>query len=185
MTDNLPDGTLLLEVGKGLAGERAVNLQAIDEGSDGDEAVRLDVLVELVRGGLVEDDGVLGLVLNCKIVSGGSQYSDIVAWQFECAMRCERRSYPIEPVYVFYRALLTHDTGPWNRVLEVLRILWCARFTYPFPWTTSSSASCHLLLRVPAEGQFFALQSCRPDSQSHTILSDVVDVMEQRLLRSV
>ena len=65
VTDNLLDGTLLLEIGEGPAGERAVDLETIDEGGDSDQAVGLDILVELVRGLLVEDDSVLGLVLDC------------------------------------------------------------------------------------------------------------------------
>lgn len=65
VANNLLDGTLLLEVGEGPAGKRAVDLETIDKGGDGDEAVRLNVLVQLVRGLLVEDDGVLGLVLDC------------------------------------------------------------------------------------------------------------------------
>lgn len=64
LNDGLDD-TLLLEVGKGLAGERAVDLQTIDEDGNGDEAVRLNILLELLVGVLVEDDGVLGLVLDC------------------------------------------------------------------------------------------------------------------------
>lgn len=65
MSNNLLDLTLLFEVGEGLAGQAAVDLQTVDEGSDGDEAVGLDILVELLGCGLVEDDGVLGLVLDC------------------------------------------------------------------------------------------------------------------------
>jgi hypothetical protein len=65
--DNRLDHALLLEVGKALAGQRAVDLHAVDEGSDGDEAVRLDILVELLRGGLVEQDGVLCLVLDLAL----------------------------------------------------------------------------------------------------------------------
>lgn len=63
------DLALLLEVLEAPAGERAVDLHAVDEGGDGDEAVRLDVLVELLRSGLVEHDGMLGLVLDCSRVS--------------------------------------------------------------------------------------------------------------------
>lgn len=69
MSNNLLDLTLLLEVLKAAAGERAVDLKTIDEGSDGDKAVGLDVLVELVGSGLVKDDGVLSLVLDCMCVS--------------------------------------------------------------------------------------------------------------------
>lgn len=61
------DHALLLEVVEALAGQRAVDLHAVDESGDGDEAVGLDILVELLRGGLVEDDGVLGLVLDLAL----------------------------------------------------------------------------------------------------------------------
>ena len=66
VADNLLDGTLGLEVVQGLACERAVDLQAIDEDGDGDETVGLDILVETLLEGLVEDDGVDGLVLHCS-----------------------------------------------------------------------------------------------------------------------
>jgi hypothetical protein len=59
------DHSLLLEVLQALAGERAVDLEPVDEGGDGHEAVGLDILVELVGSGLVKEDGVLGLVLDC------------------------------------------------------------------------------------------------------------------------
>ena len=61
------DEALLLEVPKALPSERAVDLHAVDESSDGDETVRLDILVELLGGGLVEDDSVLGLVLDLAL----------------------------------------------------------------------------------------------------------------------
>jgi hypothetical protein len=64
VTDNLLDLTLSLEVLEGFPGERAVDLETIDEGGNGDQAVRLDILVELVGDVLVEDDSVLGLVLD-------------------------------------------------------------------------------------------------------------------------
>lgn len=66
MADDLLDDPLLLEVLEGTAGERAVDLQSVDEDGDGDEAVGLDILLELLVGVLVEDDGVLGLVLDCE-----------------------------------------------------------------------------------------------------------------------
>jgi hypothetical protein len=65
VTDNLLDLALLLEVSKSLAGQAAVDLQTIDESGDGDEAVRLNVLVKTLSYTLLEDNGVLGLVLNC------------------------------------------------------------------------------------------------------------------------
>lgn len=64
MTDNLLDLSLLLEISKGLAGQAAVDLETVDESGDSDETVGLDVLVESLSGLLLEDDGVLGLVLD-------------------------------------------------------------------------------------------------------------------------
>jgi len=69
VTDNLLDLSLLLQICQCLPSERAVDLQAIDEDSDGDEAVGLHVLVELLGGLLVEDDGVVGLVLDYSRVA--------------------------------------------------------------------------------------------------------------------
>jgi hypothetical protein len=69
VSNNLLDDPLLFQVGESLPCERAVDLQTVDKGSDSDEAVGLDILLELVRGLLVEDDGVIGLVLDytmCK-----------------------------------------------------------------------------------------------------------------------
>ena len=64
MANNLLDLTVGLEVGEGLAGKAAVDLETVDEGGDGDQTVGLNILVELLGSGLVEDDGVLGLVLD-------------------------------------------------------------------------------------------------------------------------
>lgn len=61
------DQALLLQLLDALASERAVDLQSIDERSDGDETVRLHILVELVGSGLVEQDGVLCLVLDLAL----------------------------------------------------------------------------------------------------------------------
>ena len=66
VADNLLDGALGFEVVQGLARERAVDLQAVDEDSDGDQTVGLDILVETLLEGLVEDNGVDGLVLDCS-----------------------------------------------------------------------------------------------------------------------
>lgn len=73
VANDLLDLALLLEVGKALTGEAAVDLVTVDEGGNGDQAVGLDILVELLGGGLVEDDGVLGLVLDCIEVSKSIQ----------------------------------------------------------------------------------------------------------------
>jgi len=72
VSDNLLDLTVGLKVVKSLTRERTVDLQAIDESGNGDEAVGLDILLELVVGLLVENDSVLGLVLDCLGVSGKS-----------------------------------------------------------------------------------------------------------------
>ena len=64
VTDDLLDLTLLLEISQSPPCQRTVDLQSVHEGGNGDEAVRLDILVELVGSGLVEDDGVVGLVLD-------------------------------------------------------------------------------------------------------------------------
>lgn len=71
MRDNGLDLSLLLEVLEALTGQGAVDLESVDEGSDGDETVGLDVLVQLVGSGLVEDDGVLRLVLDCSRLLAG------------------------------------------------------------------------------------------------------------------
>lgn len=101
VSNNLLDDTSLLQILEATAGKGAVNLQTIDQHSDGDESVGLDILVELLGNGLVEDDGVLGLILNY------SKFSVI--------------------------ALISSQR----------------RIPYPFPWTTSSSASFLQLLRGP------------------------------------
>jgi hypothetical protein len=67
VSDHRLDDALLLEVGKALSCQRTVDLHSVDESGDGDQTVRLHILVELLRGGLVEDDGVLGLVLDLAL----------------------------------------------------------------------------------------------------------------------
>ena len=84
VADNLLDLALLLEVSKSLAGQAAVDLQTVDEGGDGDQAVGLDILVETLGSLLLKDDGVLGLVLNCSRVSHGVPY--ISQPIFSCSM---------------------------------------------------------------------------------------------------
>lgn len=64
MPNNLLDLALLLHVAEDLPRDRAVDLHAIYECGDGDEAVGLDILCELLVGGLVEHNGVVGLVLD-------------------------------------------------------------------------------------------------------------------------
>lgn len=73
VSNNLLDDALLLKVGQTSAGNGSVDLHSVDENRDGDQAVGLDILVKLVGGGLVEEDGVLGLVLNCSELSDSSK----------------------------------------------------------------------------------------------------------------
>ena len=70
MPDDLLDLALLLQVTQRLPRERTVDLQPIDQRRDRDEPVRLHVFVEFVRGRFVEDDGVVGFVLDCRWVTG-------------------------------------------------------------------------------------------------------------------
>lgn len=65
--NDLLDHTLLLQVGKSSSGQAAVDLELVDESGDSQEAGGLDILVESVDLGLIEDDGVVSLVLNCKV----------------------------------------------------------------------------------------------------------------------
>jgi hypothetical protein len=67
VSDNRLDDATLLEVGQGLASQGTVDLHAVDEGGDSDKAVGLDIFVEPLADGLVEDDGVLGLVLDLAL----------------------------------------------------------------------------------------------------------------------
>ena len=88
VANDLLDGTLGLEVGEGAAGEGAVDLQAIDEDGDGDEAVGLDLLVEALLEGLVKDDGVDGLVLHCSANLGQRLFRFT-----SCVLVCSLRSF--------------------------------------------------------------------------------------------
>lgn len=65
MSHHLLNLAFLLQIIQRLPGQGSVDLQSIDQGGNGDETVGLDVLVEFVRGGFVEDDGVVGFVLDC------------------------------------------------------------------------------------------------------------------------
>lgn len=86
--NDLLDHAPVLQVGEGFPGERAVDLQAVDQHGHGDEAVRLHILVELLGRVLVQDDGVLGLVLNCTEIqiSAGSLSSCVFAWPSRCGI---------------------------------------------------------------------------------------------------
>jgi len=81
VADDLLDLALLLKLGERTTGERTVDLQSVDKGGDGDEAVGLNLLLETVRGGLVEDDGVLGLVLDCKCSMSAKLFLLAAPWR--------------------------------------------------------------------------------------------------------
>lgn len=123
MANHLLDHTLLLEVCQGFSGERAVDLQSVDEDGDGDEAVRLDILLKLLRGVLVENDGVLGLVLDYTVMEEVS-------------------------LSVSSAVSIVHASGALFRRAACMEVCVCAD-AYPFPWTTSSFASCRRSLLVP------------------------------------
>lgn len=61
------DKLLPLEVADGNAGERAVDLETLDEDALADELEGGDFLQNTVVGGLVEDNGVLGLILDLSL----------------------------------------------------------------------------------------------------------------------
>ncbi len=65
MTHHLLNLTLLLQIIQRLACQRTIDLQPVHERGHRDEAIGLHILVELIRGGLIEHDGVVGLVLDC------------------------------------------------------------------------------------------------------------------------
>ena len=66
MPHHLLDLSLLLQIIQRLPCKASVDLQSVHERCDCDEAVGLNVFVEFVGGGFVEDDGVVGLVLDYK-----------------------------------------------------------------------------------------------------------------------
>lgn len=167
MSNNLLDLTLLFEVGEGLAGQAAVDLQTVDEGSDGDEAVGLDILVELLGGGLVEDDGVLGLVLDCfKSVS--LEFSLLSRVMLVPVRVRDSRLCRFALInwfsFLHFGILSTHFVYRYPDIdgkrISTIRIsthtsqIPAGDMTYPCPWTTSSSASCHRrMLLEPVESQ--------------------------------
>jgi hypothetical protein len=72
VTDNLLDLAVCLEILEHFSCERSVDLQAVDEGGNGDEAVGLDILLDTVVLLLGENNVVLGLVLDYTAISGDS-----------------------------------------------------------------------------------------------------------------
>lgn len=128
MTNDLLDLAVSLKVGESLAGKAAVDLETIDKGGDSDQTVGLDILLKLVVGGLVENDGVLGLVLDCR---AKDMSVNVASWCY-CVS-------PARPTISFVSC---------GNSAEIVTIAWLV-IAYPCPWTTSSFASCLLLLRAP------------------------------------
>lgn len=79
VADDLLDHSPLLEISQSLAGQATVDLETVDKGGDGDETVGLDILVELLSGRLLKDDGVLGLVLNYTAKPMSASFCAIVS----------------------------------------------------------------------------------------------------------
>lgn len=121
MLNNGLDDTLLREVGKGLAGEGTVDLQTVDEDGNGDEAVRLDILLKLLAGVLVEDDSVLGLVLDCRKKT--CQYCVVAIQIAEELLLAYPCPWTTSSFASCHRLLL----GPWLRYLSMVQ--WCAAAT--------------------------------------------------------
>lgn len=67
VVDNRLDLTLFLQVPDRNAGERATDLQPLDEDGLADETEGGDLLHDTVVGRLVDHDGVLGLVLDLAL----------------------------------------------------------------------------------------------------------------------
>ena len=61
------DDTLGLQLAQSLAGNAAVDLQAVNHGGGGDDLGDGDLLHHLLGGGLVQEDGVVGLLLGLSL----------------------------------------------------------------------------------------------------------------------
>jgi hypothetical protein len=75
VANDLLDLSLLLKISEGPAGQAAIDLQTVDKGGDGDQAVGLDILLESLGSLLLKDDGVLGLVLDYTVKSSQHSFS--------------------------------------------------------------------------------------------------------------
>jgi hypothetical protein len=148
VTDNLLDLAVGLEVVEGFPGERTVDLETIDEGGNGDQAVGLNILLEAVVLLLVEDNSVLGLVLDCAACQ----------WRFlqmTVGLGCARVGEGVGGRRAPERGGFRSEARRLGGYLCLCVYAACAHcgLTYPCPWTTSSSASCLRLLKVPGNYQ--------------------------------
>lgn len=76
MTHDLLDLALLLQILQRLARQTAVDFQPVYQHRHRDQPVGLHIFVQFIRGRLVEDDGVVGLVLDCF---GWSAFAESIA----------------------------------------------------------------------------------------------------------
>jgi len=65
MPNNLLNLPLLLQIIQRLPRQTPIDLQPINERGDRYQPVGLHILVEFIRSGFVEDDGVIGFILDC------------------------------------------------------------------------------------------------------------------------
>jgi len=136
VANNLLDLTALLEVGEGLAGKAAVDLETVDEGGNGDQTVGLNILVELLGSGLLEDDGVLGLVLDYIETQVSTRFCP-----FSNSVRPIAQTIPFR--FSFFREMSDESSKVGSRWFTVAWLV--MMIAYPCPWTTSSFA----FLRAP------------------------------------
>ena len=134
MRHNLLDRPLLLQIRQRCPCQRAVDLQAIDEDGDCDEAVGLDVFGELLASRFVEDDGVVGLVLDCEV---GKRKDSVGRWYLRrgdmgcrCLLRVGVRTFAFGPLLLL---LLAGRCCCWClRILSVLFVsaILCSGFPH-------------------------------------------------------
>ena len=100
VADDLLDHSPLLEISQSLAGQATVDLETVDKGGDGDETVGLDILVELLSGRLLKDDGVLGLVLNYTAKPMSASFCATVSLSPVCSPRVSPQTRKSEIKYI-------------------------------------------------------------------------------------
>lgn len=136
VSHHLLDLSLLLQVLQAPPCEGAVDLESVDEGGDRHKAVGLDIFIELVGSGLVKDDGVLGLVLDCS----EAQQLAVVARAVSTAMCQEfvgaesRLPFPLDHFFFCFLApaaagaILDVCSGGLMKVESVVELLQAGRF---------------------------------------------------------
>ena len=64
MRNDLLNDTPLLQILQRRASQRTIDLESVDQDCDCDKTIGLHILLEFLVGGLVENDDVVGLVLD-------------------------------------------------------------------------------------------------------------------------